>query len=404
MTLLLSVALLAPIGIVSQQEVAQTVAARTRPGLPPRNDPEDPSGSLRGARQARMGREGGRPPEGDAAPRRSRALRRALAARRPSRRRAQRRRSRPSRARLAQLADRLRALRRRPVRDRRRSGLRPGGGEARRLARRPTDRRGDRPRPPVPRCGQRLGAEGAPGDHPGFPVPPPRARVETRDPFASLLGIEEGSKTETIALAPPEPGPPAFLTGIPSTWGSGSPKAERLADRHPDRNYWFEPLPERKAVYFRFASVQNEEDEPLVEFCPRMFAEIASRKAERLVIDLRGNNGGNNYLTQALVHGVIKSSSTVRAGCSSSPMAGRSPRRGTARATSSATWALFVGSPTGGRPNHFGDAEQFSLPESGICSSARRPCAGRTRPARHAALDRARPSRGDDVRRLDRGS
>ena len=128
-------------------------------------------------------------------------------------------------------------------------------------------------------------------------------------------------------------------------------------------------------MYIRFRRVEHDEGERIAAFCRRAFALVDEHDAERLVIDLRGNRGGNNYLTQPLVHGVIRSR-LDQAGKVFVLTDGKtfSAAQNCASYLERETWALFAGSPTGGAPNHCGDAETFVLPESGhmlFCSTVR---------------------------------
>src|SRR5205085_8862733 len=70
-------------------------------------------------------------------------------------------------------------------------------------------------------------------------------------------------------------------------------------------NYWFEYLPERKVVYCQYNQVANDPQESLEAFSARLFRFIADNPVDRLVIDMRWNNGGNNFLNKPLVNGLI---------------------------------------------------------------------------------------------------
>ncbi|HRK23199.1 MAG TPA: hypothetical protein PLX06_15375, partial [Fimbriimonadaceae bacterium] len=51
--------------------------------------------------------------------------------------------------------------------------------------------------------------------------------------------------------------------------------------------YFFEPIPELKAVYFQYNAVRNDPDEPLGAFCNRMFKYIDDNAIEKMIIDVR---------------------------------------------------------------------------------------------------------------------
>jgi len=106
----------------------------------------------------------------------------------------------------------------------------------------------------------------------------------------------------------------------------------------------------------------------LRDFVRRLFAHVDSVAARRLVLDLRGNGGGNNYLNQPLVHALIRRPELDRTGRLFVIV-----DRGTFSAAVSLaadlqreTHVLFVGEPTGGAPNSPGDPARVTLPASGL--------------------------------------
>lgn len=121
-------------------------------------------------------------------------------------------------------------------------------------------------------------------------------------------------------------------------------------------------------VYARIREIGNEGRETLAEFTGRLYAHVDSIGARRLVIDLRGNGGGNGYLNQPLWHGVIRRPVLDRTGGTFVIV-----DRGTFSAAVALacdfereTHAVFVGEPTGGAPNSPGDPAHVTLPASGI--------------------------------------
>jgi len=142
-----------------------------------------------------------------------------------------------------------------------------------------------------------------------------------------------------------------------------------LFRRNLDRNYRFELLDSERTVYFRYLTVQNEEaGESLPDFARRMFAYIGEHNVERLIIDIRGNGGGNNWLNAPLERGVIRATSLWRPG-GLVVLADRytfSAAMNFVSFLAGTTPAIFVGEATGGRPNHYGDARQLQLPNTGL--------------------------------------
>jgi C-terminal processing protease CtpA/Prc len=99
-----------------------------------------------------------------------------------------------------------------------------------------------------------------------------------------------------------------------------------------------------------------------------MFRFIEKHEVEALVIDIRENPGGNGALNRALIHGLIR--------CDKLQDTGRVfvliGRRTFSAALSFAldleqnTNAVFVGEPTGAKPNNFGESKKITLPGSGL--------------------------------------
>jgi tetratricopeptide (TPR) repeat protein len=139
-----------------------------------------------------------------------------------------------------------------------------------------------------------------------------------------------------------------------------------------DEEFWFEYVPDKKLVYFQFNAVANKVDQTLAEFCTKLFAFINDKPVEYLVIDMRNNGGGNNFLNRPLVHGLIRSDKIDRAG----HLFVLIGRRTFSAAMNGAvdiernTHAIFVGEPTGSSPNFVGETSILVLP----CSKLRLSC------------------------------
>ncbi len=157
----------------------------------------------------------------------------------------------------------------------------------------------------------------------------------------------------------------------PSPW-INFPKTRPLPLPHYLKNvgtkYWFEYLPESRTAYFQFNQIRNDSLEPLAAFSDRLFKFINENAVEKLVIDLRWNNGGNTMLLRPLIHGLIKTEKINQRG----KLFVIIGRRTFSAAQNAATFierdtnAIFVGEPTGASPNFVGEEEPFVLPFSKI--------------------------------------
>ena len=178
------------------------------------------------------------------------------------------------------------------------------------------------------------------------------------------LVVETAGKQKTFEIRPT-----ASLENLfqpPATWMDAAGKANvPLYLKDPSNLYWFEYVKDQKMVYVQHNGIANKPDEPASDFYKRVLAFVETNPVEKLVLDLRFNGGGNNFLNRQVVIELIKS---------------KINRRGklfviTGRATFSAaqnlvnqiekyTEAIFVGEPTSAHPNHYGDSRPFTLPNS----------------------------------------
>lgn len=136
--------------------------------------------------------------------------------------------------------------------------------------------------------------------------------------------------------------------------------------RDPQRAYWFEWQPESRLLYVQFRRIQYADGgSTLADFIRRVFAFSDSVRPETFVLDIRHNHGGNNQLLQPLIHGLIQREDSINRRGHLYTVIGRgtfSAAQNCANWLEEHTQTLFVGEPTGGRPNHYGDNEQVTLP------------------------------------------
>ena len=140
-------------------------------------------------------------------------------------------------------------------------------------------------------------------------------------------------------------------------------------DRHAaTKNFWYEYDEPSQLLYVNYANVADEHDETVEAFFNRVFAFAETHPVRKFVIDIRNNSGGNNYLNRPIINGLMQRPSINRAGTLFA-IIGRetfSAAQNLANNLELHTHAVFVGEPTGGSPNHFGDSLPLILPNSKI--------------------------------------
>jgi hypothetical protein len=173
------------------------------------------------------------------------------------------------------------------------------------------------------------------------------------------LGVEDSTGARrTVRLTPLPPG-----TAV--EWlDARRPGVAPLYLRFPDRRHWFVQLPDTRTVYARYREVLDDEDQTVAQFAGRLSAYLREHAIERLVLDIRGNVGGNGFLNRPLIRTIVRAEPLWKPGglfvlidrgtFSAAVMLAAELER--------ATPAIFVGEPTGGKPNGYGDSRRVRLP------------------------------------------
>ncbi|CAN5567876.1 hypothetical protein BH18ACI1_BH18ACI1_07830 [soil metagenome] len=193
--------------------------------------------------------------------------------------------------------------------------------------------------------------------------------------FALTIRALNG-KEQTVTLAADttqpdiwnvKPNPPTWVN-LPQTL-STAPVPLYL--KNPSAPYWFEYLAGNKTVYLQFNSVRDDPKEQLAAFSERLFKFVNENAVEKLVIDMRWNNGGNTFLLSPLVQGLIKNEKINQRG-KLFIIIGRRVFSAAQNATTffeRDTKATFVGEPTGSSPNFVGEEDPFVMPYSKITAN-----------------------------------
>jgi hypothetical protein len=134
-------------------------------------------------------------------------------------------------------------------------------------------------------------------------------------------------------------------------------------------NYWNDYLAEHKAVYMKYNRCAEMKGTPFARFAAGMLAFIDQKKVERVIIDLRGNGGGNSMIFRPLLQGLAARKRlrghiyvlVDRAVFSSALL--------NALELEQQVGATVIGEATSGKPNHHGEIKPFRLPHSGLRAS-----------------------------------
>lgn len=126
---------------------------------------------------------------------------------------------------------------------------------------------------------------------------------------------------------------------------------------------------EGRAIYISCNDMDNIEGKTFVDFTRECFAAMDAATTDRVIFDVRRNGGGNNFWPEALRKRILRSRFNRPGGLYvlTSPFTFSAAQNPTTRLERD-SFALFVGEPTGGAPNHYGDARPFSGEVSGMTS------------------------------------
>jgi hypothetical protein len=174
------------------------------------------------------------------------------------------------------------------------------------------------------------------------------ARVWLRQPDGPLFALD-------LAGLRPRPALVALTTaaGVPTP----------LHEQRTNEFYWMTPIEGTRAVYVQYNRCQGREG--FAAFADQLFRLLDGGSVDRLVVDVRHNGGGDSEVDNPLIEGLERRAAWRARGrvlC----LAGSAT-------FSSAMWtandlqrvgAVLVGSPTGGKPNSYGNTQTMVLSNS----------------------------------------
>jgi hypothetical protein len=197
----------------------------------------------------------------------------------------------------------------------------------------------------------------------------------------TLVGVTDRGDTVRATIAPAVASPDRawFSTGWTGPAGATAtiarPGVEApLSERHRADTYWY--TVEGSRLYAQVNAVGNAgapvhlgdqvDTASFAGFTQQVLARLDAGGINRMALDLRYNDGGNNGLVKGMVAG-LAARPTINQRGRLFVVTGRTTYSAAMNFTSlleDRTAAIFVGEPPGGAPRHYGDATRFTLPNS----------------------------------------
>ena len=167
----------------------------------------------------------------------------------------------------------------------------------------------------------------------------------------------------TVVMKLPDPQDKTKWTTLEDTLSS-----KPLYLQQPDNSFWMRFLPEKGILYVQVNRINDKKEETLAQFSRRISHFTKKNSVNRLVLDIRHNTGGNNYLNRSLILAILRSPNINKYGKLFTIIGRKTFSAAMNLASQLEQWTntLFIGEPTGSSPSHYGDSRKFSLPNSGL--------------------------------------
>jgi hypothetical protein len=128
-------------------------------------------------------------------------------------------------------------------------------------------------------------------------------------------------------------------------------------------NYWYRII-DGNIVYLQYNQCVEMGEISFKEFSQQMFAELNSKQIDKFIIDIRLNSGGSSLIIAPLIEELQKHNELQdKIYCC---IGDKTASSGLINAfqLQNDLGAILIGEPTGGKPNHFGEVREFSLPNT----------------------------------------
>lgn len=201
-------------------------------------------------------------------------------------------------------------------------------------------------------------------------VPMLNALGIAKDRDRVMLTLKMRDKTEKSVEVAADTSQPDIWNALPKpngwAWIADGSKADFQRDN--DKFYWWAWRPATRMLYVQYNKIEDMQGTSLAQFANELSQAIAKFPVAKLVVDMRNNNGGDTHLNEPLLESIAADAKVNQTG-HLYVIIGRRTFSAAMNAVSyfgRFTKAVFVGEPTGGKPNAPGDEAPFTLPYSGI--------------------------------------
>lgn len=135
--------------------------------------------------------------------------------------------------------------------------------------------------------------------------------------------------------------------------------------------YWYHWIDREKTLYFQYNRCAELDTLPFKKFMWGMLEFVDNHETEKFIFDIRLNGGGNSSIAESLID-ELKDNEQINQKGKLYVCIGRNTFSSAilnAITLRKQTDAIFIGEPTGGKPNHYGEVRNLILPNTGLTIS-----------------------------------
>jgi tetratricopeptide (TPR) repeat protein len=186
-----------------------------------------------------------------------------------------------------------------------------------------------------------------------------------------VVSYLKNGKEENVVIKAEVPERIFSETGLvtPAGWTEARKPGDRPLWQKDGSSFRFmEYLPENKTLYVRHSVVNDDSNKTIKLFFENMEEFIDNNDVQKLILDVRMNGGGNNYLNKPVITSILRSEKINQNGKFYCIIGRRtfSAAQNLINELENYTEVIFVGEPTSENVNFYGDAKTEILPNSKI--------------------------------------